>query len=542
MECMETCICENVALENAWKILTASKQRTFVAVQISPAVRVAIGEKFGLSRGEDAAGKIVSALELLGADVVVDTAVAFDAITLIRSKELIANKEAGKGLPLYSSECSAWVEFAKEKYPEIELLPTSTTVCAKLLKKYYGEIEEGKPIRVIALEMGKAKKADPGVDVVLTLDELAELIESADFNIRLMKKSPMQTPLGISSGAGYIQAASGGDAEALARCLTADKTQLNFRKFGYSGLYAKQDRREAKMTLDGQEWKFAVVDSLTAAEELIADIQAGKVEYDYVEVTACQGGQIGMGCDLSTEQGEMTRRLRKLGLSYLDQKRAARSAEVNASASLLLKGWNAIVRSGLAEELNEIPEIVEDLDEVTFAEEPVEETVEEVTEEVVEEVAEEVAEETVEEVAEETVEEVVEETVEEVAEETPVEEEIAVEEVEEISEEEEIAEVLEVFEEAIQEELEEANTEETEETPVEEEVVEEATEEEAIEEALEVFEEQILEDLAEAEEEDEKLYEEYVDEQGVVRRRRRRLSTKERRKLKRANRQKRKKK
>ena len=87
MECMETCICENVALENAWKILTASKQRTFVAVQISPAVRVAIGEKFGLSRGEDAAGKIVSALELLGADVVVDTAVAFDAITLIRSKD-----------------------------------------------------------------------------------------------------------------------------------------------------------------------------------------------------------------------------------------------------------------------------------------------------------------------------------------------------------------------------------------------------------------------------------------------------------------------
>lgn len=262
MECMETCICENVALENAWKILTASKQRTFVAVQLSPAVRVAIGEKFGLSRGEDAAGKIVSALELLGADVVVDTAVAFDAITLMRSKELLANKEAGKGLPLYSSECSAWVEFAKEKYPEIELLPTSTTVCAKLLKKYYGEIEEGKTIRVIALEMGKAKKADPGVDVVLTLDELAELIESADFNIRLMKKSPMQTPLGISSGAGYIQGASGGDAEALARCLTADKTQLNFRKFGYSGLYAKQDRREAKMTLDGQEWKFAVVDSL----------------------------------------------------------------------------------------------------------------------------------------------------------------------------------------------------------------------------------------------------------------------------------------
>ncbi|MBQ7323593.1 MAG: hypothetical protein IJW96_03420, partial [Clostridia bacterium] len=342
---------ENVALENAWKILTASKDRTFVAVQISPAVRVAIGERFGLQRGEDAAGKIVSALELLGADVVVDTSVAFDAITLMRLKTLQENKEEGAGLPLYSSECSAWVAHAKENYPEIQLLPTATTVCAKLLKKYYSEIKEGKTIRVIALEMCEAKKADPGVDVVLTLDDLATLIESADFNIRLMKKQPMQTPIGISSGASYLVAVSGGDAEALARCLTKDKTQLNFRKFAYSGLYAKQDLRTAKLVLDGQEWNFAVVDSLEAADALIADIKAGKANFDYVEVTACRGGQIGNGCDLSTEQGEMTRRLRKLGLSYLDQARAARSAEVNASAALLLKGWKALCRSGLSEEL-----------------------------------------------------------------------------------------------------------------------------------------------------------------------------------------------
>ena len=119
-ECVDcACARESEALENVWKILTACKERNFVAVQISPAVRVAIGEKFGMARGEDAVGKIVAALEQLGADVVVDTAVATDALTLLRVKALRENKEAGSAQPLYSSECLVWTAHAKENYPEI---------------------------------------------------------------------------------------------------------------------------------------------------------------------------------------------------------------------------------------------------------------------------------------------------------------------------------------------------------------------------------------------------------------------------------------
>ncbi len=524
------------ALEYAWRILTASKQRNFVAVQISPAVRVSIGEKFGLARGEDGVGKVVAALQLLGADVVVDTAIAADALTLIKLKQALANKEAGKGT-VYSSECSAWVSYAKEKYPEIELLPTATTVCAKLLKKYYGEQMPGKKIRVIALEMGEAKKADPGVDLVLTLDELGILINSLETNVRLLKKQPLETPLGIGSGASYIAAASGGDAEALARCLTTEKTQLNYRKFEYSGLYGKCDRREAILTLDGVEWKFAVVDSLEAADAVIAEAQAG-AQYDYVEVMASAGGQIGVGCDLATEEGEMTRRLRKLGLKYLDQKREARSAEVSASAALLLKNWEKLCRSGEADAYDVIDEIVEDFDEIeepvveeVIEEAPVEEVVEEpVVEEVIEEapVEEEVIEEApAEEVAEEpVVEEVIEEApVEEVAEEIPFEEVT-----EEDILEEQIEEALEVFEEAVQEELGEAESEEPEvveeiavtekeeqvedaiEEVVEEPIVEEAIEETPVEEVAEepvveeAIEEAPVEEVAEeAEEEEETL-------------------------------------
>ena len=502
------CACES-ALENAWKILTASKKRNFVVVQIAPAVRVSIGEKFGLTRGEDSVGKVVAVLELLGADAVVDTAIASDAITLMKLKKVRQNKETGAGT-VYSSECPGWRRHAKKNYPEIELLPTATSVCAKLLKKYYSEAEPGKKIRVIALEMGKGKKDEPGVDLALTLDELGILVNSLETSVRLLKKKPLATPLGIGSGASYIAAASGGDAEALARCLTTEKNQLHYRKFEYSGLYGKGSRREAVMTLGGEEWKFAVVDSVAAADALLADIEAG-ARYDYVEITACAGGQIGKGCDLSTEQGEMTRRLRHLGLKYLDRARAARSAETNAPAAALLKSWNALCRSGEAAAYDVIDEIVEDFDEVEeIVEEPVEEVVEETPVEVVEEVVEETPEEVVEEVVEETP---VEEVVEEVVEETPVEEVVEVVEeapeevVEEVVEETPVEEVVEevaateteVAEEVAEEPVvEEPVVEEVAEEPIVEEVVEAVVEEAPVEEPVEeVVEEPVVEEVAE---------------------------------------------
>ena len=40
-------MCDSEDLINACTLFSASKKRNFVAVQISPAVRVSIGEKFG---------------------------------------------------------------------------------------------------------------------------------------------------------------------------------------------------------------------------------------------------------------------------------------------------------------------------------------------------------------------------------------------------------------------------------------------------------------------------------------------------------------
>ena len=456
--CVENEALESPDMEYAWKILAANKKNTFVVAQIAPAVRVALGEKFGFARGEDSALKVANVLRAIGVDAVVDSAIAADAIALMQVDKLNAKKSSGNSLPVFSAECPCWVKHAKEQYPEIELLPTTTELCARLLKKHYREAE-GKTVRVIALEMGKGKKSVGGADVVLTLDELTRILQCTEVNLRLQPKSALDAPLGVTSGAAYVAAASGGQAEAVARCVLSDKTRTTIQKLAYSGIYGKSARREACMQEGETEWKFAVVSSIEEADALIADVKNGVAEYDFVEVCCKEGGCLACGLE-NDENAEMTLKLRGLGLRYLDRKLAARSADMSAGAWLLVKEWDAMVRSGEAFAENEefVEEPVEEYEVLAeiCVEAPVEEpAVEEAVEEIVEEPA---VEEAVEEIVEEPA---VEETVEEIVEEPAVEEVVA-EIVEEPAVEETVEEIVEepAVEEAVEEIVEEPETEE----------------------------------------------------------------------------------
>ncbi|MBQ3019817.1 MAG: hypothetical protein IJD77_04440 [Clostridia bacterium] len=505
--CAENEALESPDMEYAWKILAANKKNTFVVAQIAPAVRVALGEKFGFARGEDSALKVANVLRAIGVDAVVDSAIAADAIALMQVDKLNAKKSGGNTLPVFSAECPCWVKHAKEQYPEIELLPTTTEFCARLLKKHYREAE-GKTVRVIALEMGKGKKSVGGADVVLTLDELTRILQCTEVNLRLQPKSALDAPLGVTSGAAYVAAASGGQAEAVARCLVSDKTRTAIQKLAYSGIYGKSARREACIKEGETEWKFAVVSSIEEADALIADVKNGVAEYDFVEVCCKEGGCLACGLE-NNENADMTLKLRGLGLRYLDRKLAARSADMSAGAWLLVREWDAMVRSGEAFAENEefVEEPIEEYEvvaEICVEEPAVEEAVEEIVqepavEETVEEIVEEPAvEETVEETVEEpAVEEAVEETVEEIVEE-PVVEETVEEIVEEPAVEETVEENVEepAVEEAVEETVEEPAVEEAVEEIVEEPAVEEAVEEDVEEPAAEEAVEEIVEEPA----------------------------------------------
>ena len=68
-----------------------------VVAQIAPAVRVAIGEAFGLPPGEITTGKIVAALKKIGFDRVYDTAFSADLTVIEEAEEFFRRLQKERG-------------------------------------------------------------------------------------------------------------------------------------------------------------------------------------------------------------------------------------------------------------------------------------------------------------------------------------------------------------------------------------------------------------------------------------------------------------
>ena len=182
----------------------------------------------------------------------------------------------------------------------------------------------------------------------------------------------------------------------------------------------------------------------------------GEAAYDYVEVMACDGGCVGgdgQACIVNEDESvEHALRVRAQDLKYIESRRAAKAADMSASATMLARAWSDLERRGdVYDEPIDWNALFESITQSILEQMSAEEVVEEapaeeiVEEEIIEEIIEEVA---VAEAEEAVEEEVVEEVIEEVA---PIVEEEVVEEVAPIVEEEVIEEVAPIIEEEVEE-------------------------------------------------------------------------------------------
>lgn len=101
---------------SVWKEID-NPNKTVVA-QIAPAVRVAIGELFGMKPGTLLIGQISAAMKMIGFDKVFDTSFAADLTVIEESNEFIKRKTKGEKLPQFTSCCPGWVKYAEQYYPE----------------------------------------------------------------------------------------------------------------------------------------------------------------------------------------------------------------------------------------------------------------------------------------------------------------------------------------------------------------------------------------------------------------------------------------
>ncbi len=281
-----------------------------VVVQVAPAIRVALGEHFGIDAGSVTTGRIVSALKTLGFDQVYDTSFTADMTVLEESHEFLKRHKEGKKLPLFTSCCPSWVKFAEQYYPELLGNISSCrspqqmfgSLAKAMLPKVLGV--EAKKLAVVSIMPCTAKKFEakrpefvskeygPDVDHVLTTSELAQMIEQAGIDFKGLPQTPFDLPMGFKTGAGMIFGASGGVTEAVLRYAVDQVDGRVFDAADFREAREMKGVRELETELGGKKIRFAIVYGLANARTVCEQVRAGECPYDFVEVMACPGGCI----------------------------------------------------------------------------------------------------------------------------------------------------------------------------------------------------------------------------------------------------------
>ena len=301
-----------------------------VVVQVAPAVRVALGELFGLADDGQIMGRTVAALRRLGFDKVFDTAFAADLTIMEEAREFLDRFGKGERLPLFTSCCPAWVRFAEQEFGEV--LPNLSS-CRSPQQMFGALAKEALPAElgvrredlvVVAVMPCTAKKSEalrpelgkggvPDVDYVLTTQELGRMIQEAGLDLGALEPEGMDLPMGFKTGGGIIFGNSGGVTEAVIRHVAGLLGEGSILE----EVRGEQGRRSATLDLPTGPVRLAVVHGLANARALLEDLKAGRAHHDFIEVMACPGG-CAAGAGQPVAVGAAVRRKRAGALRRLD--------------------------------------------------------------------------------------------------------------------------------------------------------------------------------------------------------------------------------
>jgi len=289
-----------------------------VVVQTAPAVRVTLGEEFGLKPGTIVTGKMVTALKRLGFNYVFDTDFAADLTIMEEGTELLnrltkyLNGDKSVKLPILTSCCPAWVNFFEKNFPDLLDIPSS----AKSPQQMFGAVAKNyfakqlniprEKLVVVSVMPCVAKKYeaqreefrvnnDPDVNISITTRELATLIKQTVQDFNSLPESDFDRPLGESTGAAAIFGTTGGVIEAAVRTAYELYTKKPLPKIEFEELRGMEWIRKATVDFDGLKLNIGIAHGLGNARKLLEEIQAGKSEFHAIEIMACPGGCIGGG-------------------------------------------------------------------------------------------------------------------------------------------------------------------------------------------------------------------------------------------------------
>ena len=280
---------------------------------IAPSVRAAIGEEFGLPAGTLCTGKLYTALRMLGFKYIFDTNFAADLTIMEEGTELVTRLTKGGALPMFTSCCPGWVDYAEKNYhdllPNLSSAKSPQQMQGAITKTYWAEkagLTADKIYHVSVMpctaKAYEARRDDSmkssgaaDVDKVLTTRELATMIRQAGIDFANLEDSEADSPIGPYTGAATIFGATGGVMEAAVRTAYKLVTGNELGDVNYTPVRGLEGVKKAEVDLNGIKVKLAVVHQMSNIAPVVEEIRKAEAEgkerpYDFIEVMACRGG------------------------------------------------------------------------------------------------------------------------------------------------------------------------------------------------------------------------------------------------------------
>ncbi len=316
------------------------KKITVVAT-MAPAVRVALGEEFGMEPGTIVTEQMYGALRKLGFKII-DTNYGADNTIMEEGTELIEKirhyvlgeptQHHLGALPQFTSCCPAWVRFVELEYPD--LIPNLSSAKSPMqmagpVAKTYGATNvwqtEPENIFVVGIMPCTAKKLEasrpefnsastywktkgrsadyPDIDTVITTRDLARMIKSAGIDLNTVEPfTDSDNPLAEYTGAGTIFGVTGGVMEAALRTAYFVITGKELEGVDYKPARGLQGVKTAEVPMKDAKTGKEIVLKIAIAHgtkqnvrPLLEEIRAGKSPYHFIEVMNCPGGCVNGG-------------------------------------------------------------------------------------------------------------------------------------------------------------------------------------------------------------------------------------------------------
>lgn len=340
-------------MDEVWDALADPDVR--VIAQVAPAVRVAVGDAYGLTKGRSVMGKIVNVLHRMGFDEVYDTTFSADLTVMEESAEFLNRVQSGRKFPLLTSCCPAWVKFVCDQYPEFK--PNLSTcrspqgMMSAVTKEWYRDPKhsDGKRTVMVSFMPCTAKKmeikrpnsftkGEQDTDFVITTTELIRMINNSGIDFAALEPESSDVPFGFGSGGGVLFGVTGGVTEAVLRRLIPEHNKAALEAIAECGVRGDEPIKEFTINYEENDLNICVVSGLANARKVMERVKSGEANYHLIEVMACRRGCI-MGGGQPPRAGDRTKAARARGIYSADNMSIIKKPDENPMLQSLYEGF-----------------------------------------------------------------------------------------------------------------------------------------------------------------------------------------------------------